>query len=68
MSDRGTPRTLRHMNGYGSHTFMWVNGGGERFWVKYHFSHDVGRSGETLPARRQRGASAPARPSSSGLT
>jgi len=25
------------MNGYGSHTFMWVNAGGERFWVKYHF-------------------------------
>jgi len=37
MSDRGTPRTLRHMNGYGSHTFSWVNETGERFWVKYHF-------------------------------
>jgi catalase len=37
MSDRGTPRTLRHMNGYGGHTFSWVNAGGERFWVKYHF-------------------------------
>ncbi|HEX3240371.1 MAG TPA: catalase [Solirubrobacterales bacterium] len=37
MSDRGTPRTLRHMNGYGSHTFSWVNAGGEKFWVKYHF-------------------------------
>ncbi|HUC00705.1 MAG TPA: catalase [Solirubrobacterales bacterium] len=37
MSDRGTPRTLRHMNGYGSHTFSWVNAGAERFWVKYHF-------------------------------
>ncbi len=37
MSDRGTPRTLRHMNGYGSHTFSWANAGGEKFWVKYHF-------------------------------
>jgi catalase len=37
MSDRGTPRTLRMMNGYGSHTFSWVNAGGERSWVKYHF-------------------------------
>jgi catalase len=37
MSDRGTPRTLRHMNGYGSHTFSWINAGGERFWIKYHF-------------------------------
>ena len=37
MSDRGTPRTLRNMNGYGSHTFSCVNAAGERFWVKYHF-------------------------------
>src|SRR5476649_1505943 len=37
MSDRGTPRTYRHMNGYGSHTFSWISDGGERFWVKYHF-------------------------------
>lgn len=36
MSGRGTPRTLRHMNGYGGHTFSWVNAGGEAFWVKYH--------------------------------
>jgi catalase len=37
MSDRGTPRTWRHMNGFSSHTFLWQNAGGERFWVKYHF-------------------------------
>ncbi len=37
MSDRGTPRTWRHMNGYGSHTFSWINANRERFWVKYHF-------------------------------
>jgi catalase len=37
MSDRGTPRSLRTMNGYGSHTYSWINAGGERFWVKYHF-------------------------------
>ena len=42
MSDRGTPRTLRHMNGYGSHTFLWVNARGERFWVKYHFKTEQG--------------------------
>ena len=40
--DRGIPRTWRHMNGYGSHTFSWVNAGGERFWVKYHFKTDQG--------------------------
>lgn len=42
MSDRGTPRTYRHMNGYGSHTFMWVNAKGEKFWVKYHFKTEQG--------------------------
>lgn len=42
MSDRGTPKSYRHMNGYGSHTFMWVNAAGERFWVKYHFKTEQG--------------------------
>jgi catalase len=37
MSDRGTPRSWRHMNGYGSHTFMWIDAAGKRVWVKYHF-------------------------------
>src|SRR5689334_2968899 len=42
MGDRGIPRTWRHMNGYGSHTYMWINAQGERFWVKYHFKTDQG--------------------------
>ena len=42
MGDRGIPRTWRHMNGYSSHTYMWVNAAGERFWVKYHFITDQG--------------------------
>ncbi|CAM5421240.1 catalase [Streptomyces abikoensis] len=42
MGDRGVPRTWRHMNGYGSHTYMWVNGGGEKFWIKYHIKTDQG--------------------------
>jgi catalase len=36
-SDRGIPRTWRNMNGYSSHTYSWMNAGGERFWVKYHW-------------------------------
>jgi catalase len=48
MSDRGTPRTYRHMNGYGSHTFSWMNAGGERFWVKYHFKTAQGIDNLTL--------------------
>ena len=42
MGVRGLPRTWRHMNGYGSHTFMWINAAGERFWVKYHFHTQQG--------------------------
>lgn len=35
--DRGIPETLRHMNGYSSHTYSLWNEKGERFWVKWHF-------------------------------
>ena len=42
MSDRGIPRTFRHMHGFGSHTFSWMNAGGEKFWVKYHFHTNQG--------------------------
>ncbi|APD08063.1 catalase [Flavobacteriaceae bacterium UJ101] len=37
MSDRGIPKTYRHMNGYGSHTYSFINAANERFWVKFHF-------------------------------
>jgi catalase len=42
MGDRGIPKTWRQMNGYSSHTYMWVNAKAERFWVKYHFKTDQG--------------------------
>ncbi len=42
MGDRGIPKSWRHMNGYGSHTYMWINEAGEKFWVKYHFKSDQG--------------------------
>jgi len=42
MSDRGIPATLRHMHGYGSHTFLWVNEEGQQTWVKYHFRTNQG--------------------------
>ena len=42
MGDRGIPRTWRHMDGFSSHTYMWVNAAGERFWVRYHFKTDQG--------------------------
>ena len=40
--DRGIPASYRRMNGYGSHTFQWVNAAGEQFFIKYHFKTDQG--------------------------
>ena len=40
--DRGLPASLRHMDGFGSHTFQWVNAQGERVWVKFHFKTNQG--------------------------
>jgi len=37
MSDRGLPLSYRHTNGYGSHTYSFINANNERFWVKFHF-------------------------------
>ena len=40
--DRGIPASYRFMNGYGSHTFQWVNTAGRRVWVKFHLKSDQG--------------------------
>ncbi|WML52826.1 catalase KatA [Neobacillus sp. PS3-12] len=50
MGDRGIPATLRHMNGYGSHTFKWVNHEGKTVWVKYHFKTEQGVKNLTTEA------------------
>ena len=42
MGDRGLPNSWRTMNGYGSHTYMWINESDEKFWVKYHFKSNQG--------------------------
>jgi len=41
-SDRGIPRGFPHMNGYGSHTYSFINAKDERFWVKFHFKTQQG--------------------------
>jgi catalase len=41
-SDRGLPKSYRHMNGYGSHTYSLINAKGERSWVKFHFKTKQG--------------------------
>lgn len=42
MSERGIPRTYRHMHGFGSHTFSMINADNERVWVKFHFDCNQG--------------------------
>src|ERR1700744_513122 len=42
MSERGIPRSFRHMHGFGSHTYSFLNAGEERTWVKFHFRTEQG--------------------------
>ncbi len=42
MSDRGIPASYRHMHGFGSHTFSFINAANERHWVKFHFRTEQG--------------------------
>src|SRR6202045_656654 len=44
MSDRGLPRNFRQLNGFGSHTYSFINAQGERHWVKFHFTTMQGHS------------------------
>jgi len=41
-SDRGIPRGIPYMNGYGSHTYSFINADNKRFWVKFHFKTQQG--------------------------
>ncbi len=36
-SDRGLPISYRHMHGFGSHTYSFINKENKRTWVKFHF-------------------------------
>ncbi len=42
MSDRGIPKSFRHMHGFGSHTFSFINDKNERVWVKFHLRTEQG--------------------------
>jgi catalase len=37
MSDRGIPKSFRHMHGFGSHAYSFINASNERIWVKFHY-------------------------------
>lgn len=36
MSTRGIPRSFRHMHGFGSHTYSFIDSENRRTWVKFH--------------------------------
>ncbi|MBR8130741.1 catalase [Burkholderia ambifaria] len=42
MSERGIPRSFRHMHGFGSHTYSMINAANERTWVKFHYRSQQG--------------------------
>lgn len=42
MSDRGIPKSYRHMHGFGSHTYSFINKDQVRTWVKFHFRTQQG--------------------------
>lgn len=42
MSDRAIPRSFRFMEGFGVHTFRFVNGDGDSTFVKFHWKPKLG--------------------------
>ena len=58
--DRGLPASFRNMDGFGSHTFQWVNDQGARSWVKFHFKTDHGIRCHTIDEAERLGGKDPA--------
>ena len=42
MSDRALPRTFSNMQGFGIHTYRWINAHGKSTFVKFHFKPKAG--------------------------
>ncbi|MBW9051073.1 catalase [Rhizobium mesosinicum] len=42
MSERGIPKTFRHMHGFGSHTYSFISPDNKRYWVKFTFKSQQG--------------------------
>ncbi|CAD7703126.1 unnamed protein product [Ostreobium quekettii] len=40
--DIGIPKDYRHMDGFGVHTFKWINSEGKEYLVKYHWKSSQG--------------------------
>ena len=50
MSDRGIPKSFRHMHLFGSHTFSMINAANERVWSSS--TSDPSKGSRTLPTPR----------------
>jgi catalase len=44
LSDRGVPRSYRMMDGFGVHTFRWINESGEARFIKWHWRAVLGNA------------------------
>jgi catalase len=42
MGDRGIPSSYRHMHGFSSHAYSFINSENKRSWVKFHFRSQQG--------------------------
>ncbi|MDY0235641.1 MAG: catalase [Gudongella sp.] len=42
MGDRGLPSSYRHMHGFSSHAYSFINAENKRIWVKFHFRSQQG--------------------------
>ena len=66
MSDRAIPRSFRFMEGFGVHTFRFVNARGKSTFVKFHWKpqagHAVGAVGRGREDQRRRSRLPPPRP------
>ena len=53
LSGHGIPRSFRHVDGFGVHTFRFVNDEGQSKLVKLHFKSRQGRASLTWPEAQQ---------------
>jgi catalase len=57
MSDRGTPYGYRHMHGFSSHTYSFINSDNQRVWTKFHFVTQQGiKNFDVDEAEKMKGA------------
>ncbi len=54
MSPRGIPASFRHMHGFGSHTFSFINKDDKRVWVKFHFRTLQGIKNYCCPVKKDK--------------